>query len=105
MMQAVFVPGGGAAAPPKVEPNTSFPPLSRQRQQPPKLVLIGTGLGRASMRFPPQHGDAATFFTPRCQRSGRPASSALNKVVDVPSVICSIETGRLFRRRIFQFST
>src|SRR5580704_990367 len=99
MMQAVAPLDG--CVPSNEEPQTWFHPLSMQPQHPPKL---------AGIVMPPSKGGhgaklAAVFFTPRCQRSGRPASSAQKIVVEVPSVIVSMLTGATPGRKKFQFST
>src|SRR5579872_5293019 len=82
---------GAGAVPSNVEPISVIQALSMQLQHPPAL---GNGPNAP-----------AGAFTPRCQISGRPASSPQKMVVDVPSVIWSILTGETPFRTTLKFST
>src|ERR1700733_4980039 len=94
MKQTGAVPVVGAVPPENVEPYSWLYALSRQPQQPPAFAGgAGNPLGVTGTRLPPWQAQLAIFFTPRTHRSGRPPSSAQKMVVDVPSVIMSIDVG------------
>jgi hypothetical protein len=100
-----------AVHPVNVEPNIWLYALSRQLQHPPAFADGGAEPipmpGAGCCRHPGgQHKkDFATFFTPRTQRSGRPASSPTKIVVEVPSMIWSMDTGPNPGRRLSQLNT